>query len=381
MIYIIPVHRIIQEIWGKKFYMRFFILQSIFIIGLVSCASHEEKILPVKKTITSSVYSSVIIQPDSLYKVFANVNGILEKNLVEENALVEKGSPIVQIINTGPQLSVENAKLSFQLARENYLGNAAITNSAEKELKNALLKYRDDSINYFRQKNLWEQQIGSKAQFEAKKLMYEVSRNALAIAQENYNRIKNELRTQVSQANNTYKNTLINSKDFTLKSQINGRVYALYKNPGEMITTMEPIASIGSANVFIVEMLVDEVDIVKIREGQKVLLTLDAYGPEVFTAQVSKIYPQKDERNQTFLVEARFVDGPKTLYPGLSGEANIIVSTKENALTIPREYLLPGPKVKTEKGIINVVLGLQNLDTVEIISGITANTWIYKPEP
>ncbi len=361
--------------------MRFLILQSIFIFCLVSCSPNEEKILPIKKTITSSVYSSVVIQPDSLYKVFANVNGILEKNLVAENALVEKGSPIVQIINTSPQLTVENAKLSFQLARENYTGNAAITNSAEKELKNAFLKYRDDSINYFRQKNLWEQQIGSKSQFEAKKLMYEVSRNALAIAQENYNRTKNELRTQVSQANNTYKNSLINSKDFTLKSQINGKVYALYKNPGEMISTMEPIASIGSANIFIVEMLVDEVDIVKITESQKVLLTLDAYNTAVFTAKVSKIYPQKDERNQTFLVEARFEDSPKTLYPGLSGEANIIVSTKENALTIPREYLLPGSKVKTEKGIVNVVIGLQNLETVEIISGITADTWIYKPAP
>ncbi len=365
----------------KIFNMRFLILQSFLVYCLVSCSPKEEKILPIKQTITSSVYSSVIIQPDSLYQVFANVNGILEKNLVEENDIVEKGSPIVQIINTSPELTVENAKLSFQLARENYLGNAALTNSVEKELKNAFLKYQDDSINYFRQKNLWEQQIGSKVQFEVKKLMYETSRNALAIAQENYNRTKNELRTQVSQANNTYKNSLINSTDFTLRSKISGRVYALYKNPGEMISTIEPIASIGSANIFIIEMLVDEVDIVKIREDQKVLLTLDAYGSEVFIARVSKIYPQKDERNQTFLVEARFEDSPKTLYPGLSGEANIIVDTKENVLTIPRQYLLPGSKVKTEEGIMPVVVGLQNLDTVEIISGINANTWIYKPEP
>src|SRR5690554_6136820 len=360
--------------------MRFLLLQFILVYCLVSCSPKEEKILPSKQTINSSVYSSVIIQPDSLYKVFANVNGILEKNLVEENALVAKGSPIVQIINTSPQLNAENAKLNFQLARENYIGNAALTNSVEKELNNALLKYQDDSINYFRQKNLWEQQIGSKTQFEAKKLMYETSRNALAIAEENYSRTKNELRTQVSQANNTYKNTLINSKDFTLLSKINGKVYALYKNPGEIITPLEPVASIGSATSFIIEMLVDEVDIVKIKEEQKVLLTLDAYGSQVFTARVSKIYPQKDERNQTFLVEAQFQQSPETLYPGLSGEANIIVDTKENALTIPRAYLLQGSKVKTEEGVVNVEIGIQSLETVEIISGINANTWIYKPQ-
>lgn len=360
--------------------MRFLILLLSLFFVMISCSSNEEKILPIKQTITSSVYSSVIVQPDSLYKVFANVNGILDKNLVEENTVVQKGTPIVQIINTSPKLTAENAKLTYQLAQENYIGNAAIIKSVEKELKNATLKHRDDSINYFRQKNLWEQEIGSKAQFDAKRLAFELSSNALAIAKENYNRTKNELRTQVNQANNTYKNTLINSKDFTIVSQINGKVYALNKNPGEMVTTMEPIAIIGSATIFIVEMLVDEVDIVKIKEGQKVLITLDAYGTEVFNAKVSKIYPQKDERNQTFLVEARFEKSPEKLYPGLSGEANIVVNTKENVLTIPREYLVNGSKVQTKEGLVDVVVGLQNLEAIEIISGINSDTWIYKPE-
>lgn len=360
--------------------MRFSILIFIIIFGMFSCSSNKERILPLKKTITSSVYSSVIVQPDSLYKAFANVNGILEKNLVEENTVVQKGTPIIQITNTSPKLAAENAKLTYLLAQENYIGNAAIVNSVEKELENASLKYHDDSINYFRQSNLWKQQIGSKAEFEAKKLAFELSANALAIAKENYSRTKNQLRTQVSQANNTYQNTLLNTKDFTIVSKIDGKVYALNKKPGEMVTPTEPLAILGSANIFIVEMLVDEVDIVKIKEGQKVLITLDAYGTEVFTAKVSKIYPQKDERNQTFQVEAHFEKSPKTLYPGLSGEANIVVNTKENALTIPREYLVDGSKVQTKDGLIDVVIGLQNIESIEIISGIDSDTWIYKPK-
>ena len=40
---------------------------------------------------------------------------------------------------------------------------------------------------------------------------------------------------------------------------------------------MEPLASIGSATDFVIEMLVDEVDIVKISKDQKVIITLDAY--------------------------------------------------------------------------------------------------------
>ena len=360
--------------------MRLFIVQLLVIVGFSSCSSEAEKIHPTQKSITTSVYSSVIIQPDSLYKAYAMVNGILEKNLVEENTIVSEGTPIIQIINTSALITAENAKLAYNLAQQNYSGKAAILNSLSKELSNTKLKLNNDSINYFRQKNLWEQNIGAKAEYDAKKLAFDLSSNAFAIAKENYSRTKNELRTQMNQANNSYKNTIISTNDFTIISKITGKVYALYKNPGEIVTTLEPIASIGSAHTFIIEMLVDEVDIVKIEIGQKVLITLDAFGYEVFTAKVSKIYPIKDEYNQTFLVEARFEEGPIKLYPGLSGEGNIIINTKENTLTIPRDYLAEGNKVKTDEGLINVAIGLQNIDNVEILSGITKETWIYKPE-
>ncbi len=86
-----------------------------------------------------------------------------------------------------------------------------------------------------------------------------------------------------------------------------------------------------AATDFIIEMLVDEVDIVKISINQKVIISLDAYKGEIFTGKVSKIYPKKDERNQTFTVEAVFDEAPIKLYPGLSGESNIIISAKKES--------------------------------------------------
>ena len=127
-------------------------------------------------------------------------------------------------------------------------------------------------------------------------------------------------------------------------------------------------------------MLVDEVDIVKIIEDQTVLITLDAYKGEVFTGKVSKILPKKDERNQTFVVEAIFDNPPKKLYPGLSGEANIIIATKNEVLTIPKEYLIDENKVKTDDQLVEIVIGLQNMEFVEVISGITEDSYIYKPK-
>ena len=355
-------------------------IRILLLILVLSCNTKNEAILPQKVDITESVYSSVTVQPDSLYQAYATVGGLLDKNLVDEGDAVTKGQPIVQVINNTPQLNTQNAKLSLQLARQNYRGNAAVLKGIEDEIEAAMLQFRNDSINYFRQKNLWEQNIGAKATYDAKKLNYELSQKNLQQLKSRYNRTKNELRTAVEQAENSYQASLINTGDFTIESKINGKVYALYKNPGEIVNTMEPVATVGSSDAFVIEMLVDEVDIVKVSEGHKVLITLDAYKNKVLTGKVSKIYPKKDERNQTFMVEAVFDDAPEVLYPGLSGEANIVIAQKENVLTIPKSYLIEDNKVRTENGITEITVGIESIDKVEVVAGIDENTKIYKPE-
>lgn len=331
------------------------------------------------RTISSSVYSSVTVQPDSLYKVYAAINGILDQNLVEEGDTVMKGANLVQVVNSTPKINVQNAKLSLDLIQKNYRGNTAILGSLEEEIHAAKLSLANDSVNYFRQKNLWNQQIGSKIELDTKKLTYDLSKNRVLQLQDNYMRTHDQLNTEYKQAKNNYNSSVINSKDYSIKSKIDGKVYALFKNPGEIVNTQEPLALIGSAHIFVIQMLVDEVDIVSIKIGQKVMVSLDAYTGEVFTAIVSKIYPKKDERNQTFLVEALFVKVPDILYPGLSGEANIIVATKTNAMTIPKDYLIGLDNVRTENGLVKIATGLQNMETIEVLSGISQSTIILKP--
>ena len=106
---------------------------------------------------------------------------------------------------------------------------------------------------------------------------------------------------------------------------------------------------------------------------------MECYGKNIFEGKVSRILPKKDEHNQTFTVEALFNDQPATLYPGLSGEANIIIAKKDSVLTLPISYVRNN-KVETEKGLQKVEIGLQNMEFVEIISGINENTKIYKPK-
>ena len=358
---------------------RIFISLPAILVLLMSCNTNGDRIKPSLNTISESVYSSVTVQPDSLYQVYAAVSGILDQNLVEEGDTVVRGTPIAQIINNAPQLNVENAKLNLELAIDNYSGNNAVIRALEEEIRAARLKVQNDSVNYFRQKNLWEQNIGAEVEYDTRKLAYELSSNNLTLLLSNYARTKNELRTKVIQAENNYKTAQITTGDFTVESKINGTVYALYKNHGESISLLEPLAAIGSSNDFIVEMLVDEVDIVKIDIGHRAIINLDAYQNQVFETVVSKIYPRKDERTQTFMVEAVFVEAPAVLYPGLAGEGNIVVGKKENALTIPREYVIDRNKVRTEEGLMEVQIGLENLEFVEVLSGIDADTYILKP--
>lgn len=355
------------------------ILVFISIVFLSSCKTSEEKTTPLLTAISSSVYVSVTVQPDSLYQVFSNVNGLLEANLVDEGNTVLRGMPIIQVVNTNPKLSSENANLSYRLAQKNYNSDANILNGIEEELKSANLKLKNDALNYHRQKNLWEQKIGSKAQYDAKKLEFELATHSLKALKNKYNRTKSELQNQLQQASNNYQTAVNTAQDFTISSKINGTVYALYKKPGEIVNTQQAIALVGSSQLFEIEMLVDEVDIVVIKIGQKVLITLDAYQGQVFTAVIDKVYPTKDKRNQTFKVTSRFKNPPKTLYPGLSGEGNIITAFKENVLTIPRDYLIEGNKVNTSTGLISVTVGLQNLERVEILSGISESTELIKP--
>ena len=361
-------------------YLSFTILFGLSVLILVSCGTKREKIQPKITAITESVYTSVTIQPDSLYQAYASVSGILDKNLLEEGDAVQKGMAIAQIINTVPKLNTENARLNLELAKKNYLGKDAVLKGLRERIEAAELQLYNDSLNFNRQRNLWEQNIGSQTQYDNKKLAYELSSTNVKSLLTSYDQTRNDLETKYKQAMNSYKNSANTTRDFAIESKINGTVYALYKNPGEIINTMEPIASVGSSNVFVIEMLVDEVDIVKIELGQKALITLDAYPAEVFETRINKIYPKKDDRSQTFKIEATFVTPPNKLYPGLSGEGNIIIQQKEDALVIPKAYLIGNNKVETENGEVEITLGLQNFQYAEVLSGINNTTYLLKPK-
>jgi multidrug efflux pump subunit AcrA (membrane-fusion protein) len=87
-----------------------------------------------------------------------------------------------------------------------------------------------------------------------------------------------------------------------------------------------------------------------------------------------------NERTKTFLVEAIFETPPKLLYPNLTVEANILLQTRENVLTIPRSYLIGDTAViMADESRQKVEVGLKDFQKAEIRSGLSANDEIILP--
>lgn len=87
---------------------------------------------------------------------------------------------------------------------------------------------------------------------------------------------------------------------------------------------------------------------------------------------ISKINPILNDRSKSFTVEATFTKEPPILYPFLTVEANIVIHTKDRALTV-RSYLVSDSMVLLENNKpVKVTTGLKDYLKVEIISGISA---------
>lgn len=361
--------------------MRFKKIAVVFISFLsFSCSKKENEIKPVVGNVTESVYASGVIKAEDQYTVYSTVNGILQKIRVTPYQQITAGQLLFELESDKAELNTENARLAYQLSQVN---NRYIQDKiAEMEMKVQSAKDKltlDESI-YLRNKKIKQYQIISEVDFERVELAYKNSK----LSYEATKRQLSQLRAQLQNDQNRNSiNLKINEKsqsDFTIKSAFSGQLFDVLVKEGTLVTTQTPLAIIGKANSFLLELEVDENDMVRVVLGQKALVTMDSYKGQVFEATVDKIYPIMDERSRTFKIEAHFVKPPQKLYPNLTAEANIIIQTKKNAITIPKDYLIQGEYVlvnKDEKR--KVKIGLNDYQKVEILEGLNADETIYKP--
>lgn len=354
------------------------ILNIMGFLVMVSCMSKEEIIQPEVKNISESVYASGFIKSINQYEVFSKTSGIIEEVYVTDGSLVEKGDPIFKLNQKDLKLATENAREAFLTA--DYKTNADKLQDANKAIDLAIKRRSNDSLLYERQKNLWKNAIGSRVELEQKELNFENAKISMANAQTNYNDLKRQLKLISNQSKNNFEIAKIVENDLIIRSELNGVVYKINKEKGELISSQESQAIIGS-DKFIIELTVDEFDVLKIKKGQEVIIAMDSYKSEVFTAEIMSIDPMMNTRTRSFQAKAIFTNPPEVLYPNLTVEANIIIDKKEAVLTIPRNYMVNDTMVMLEGGKLQkVATGLMDYDVVEITNGISKTTKLQLPK-
>jgi len=336
---------------------------------------------PTVGSITESVYASGIIKSENQYTVYATVSGVLQKIKVTPGQTIAKGQTLFQIESDKASLTTENARLAYQLSNENsrYIQDKI----AEMETKVQMAKDKlvvDQSV-YNRNKNIKQYKVISEVEYERVELTYKNSKSNYETAVKQLSQLKLQLKNDQSRNSNNLKISEKSQSDFEVKSAFSGELFDVLVKEGTLITSQMPLAVIGEKNKYLLELDVDENDMVKVILGQKIVVTLDSYKGKVFEAKVDKIYPIMDERSRTFKIEAHFDNPPAKLYPNLTAEANIIIQTKKNALTIPKSYLIDDKFVLVnENEKRQVKIGLNDYQNVEILEGLTAGETIYKPK-
>jgi hypothetical protein len=338
------------------------------------CEKKGVTLSPSNQEIVESVYASAKVKAYQQYSQKVSIGGKLLNYFVSEGDLVKSGQPIAQLENFSPELTVKNAEMAFQIAKD----NESQLQELVYQSKNAKKQMIFDSINYFKQLRLFKNDIGTKNQLDVFKLKYETSNNALSGIIERLNSQKHIVTRAKEQAKNNLEISKKNNADFTITSYIQGKIYSLPNKIGEMVSPQQEFAIIGNDKQFILEMDIDESDITKIKVGQKIIVKLEAY-KQTFDAVVAKIYPALDTKSQSFKIEGKFNQKMPTLFPGLTAEANIITNIKSNALVIPLSYLVEDKYVITKNGKLEVETGLRNFNLVEITKGIDKNTVLTKP--
>lgn len=352
------------------------------IVLLSACKSKNSSTSPLRKDITQAVYASGKIFPLNDYKVYSKLPGYIEKIHVHIGDSVKVGQALLTIRSEVSELNVNTAKNLLDLAQKNANENSAYITALKQDVASARSKYELDSVNYTRFSALMKENATSKIQLDQSKVQFDVSKQNYSKAVNSLITIKDKIRVELENAQIQYDAQLSNKNDYTITSAVNGKIYDIVPKEGELVNTQAMLMEIGDGTNFEIELSVDETDVSLIKKDQDIVYAIDAYKDIVFKGKVIETYPRINQSNKTSKVIASIlIDEKTTIYSGMSVEANIIISGRKNVLVIPREFLIEGNKVK-KKGsdeLINIKKGAEDLEFIEVLSGIDETTEIVMP--
>ncbi len=170
-----------------------------------------------------------------------------------------------------------------------------------------------------------------------------------------------------------------------------GTISDIFISEGETVTSGKTVISMFASDAFEIEAKVPEIDIIKVKIGSEVEVTLDAYGKAVnFPAKVTRVNPTAilEGGVPMYKVVITFLDKDLRIKSGMTANVNIVTENKPQALVLEARFVEVIDQshglVTVRKGKIDtkeeIILGFRGQDgLIEIISGLVPEDLIVSP--
>lgn len=251
---------------------------------------------------TVAAEGRVTVKPDHRAVLSAEVAGRIESILVDNLARVHKGQVLAVLYNADLEARIQQMQQSYEKAHSDYLELAHGSRSEDVEESAAGVRKAEADIelaqrNEERDRKLTQEGVMAQSRYDATVADLKKAQASLEAARESYRRVSSGARQETLDAARAQ----MNAEQFALqslkatyektiiRSPLDGIVVQRYRNSSEFADVGTPVLEVADLAQMIVEADVNEIDAGRVREGQDVIVTADAFADRKFAARVYEI--------------------------------------------------------------------------------------------
>jgi len=180
-----------------------------------------------------------------------------------------------------------------------------------------------------------------------------------------------------------------------LRAPFPGRAGIITVNPGDYLNSGTTIVTVQQLDPLYVDFYAPQGQLDKLKVGQRIALTLDAFPGRNFDGQISAISPKVDPDTRNVQIEATIPNPDRLLTPGMYARVGVDAGSQQRHLTLPQTAVVYNPygdtvfvvqpsKGKDDKGNPEpstvqqafVTTGPTRGDQVSILKGIDAGATV-----
>lgn len=202
---------------------------------------------------------------------------------------------------------------------------------------------------------------------------------------QNYNLQVEANSLKKEQALLTLNQTKEQSDNYVITAPWSGTVTSVSVQTGDAVTNGGTIATVADESAWYIEAYVDETDLLTIKAGQSVAVTMDAYNNKTFNGTVSYVghtLTQNSQSVSSYAIKIKMTNPPATIVDGMSCDAAITIADVKNVLAVPAEAIATengkkyvtvvtiGADRKITTSRQEVTTGAEGDDYTQILSGV-----------